>query len=148
MTPLLVDTARHDANVINRALQLSKWLPRNTQIMKWSGFWWARIIWFALCMAFSPSEFHHPQSGKLRDARVCNSMDSVVYTGLEPMIGHYEPDEFPRIWTASAFSPSQWCHTVMVHGIDGKRFIGPVGTNLNFIEILLKHDKFPTRKWV
>ena len=40
-------------------------------------------------------------------------MDSVVYTGLEPMIGHYKPDEFPLIWTASAFSPSQWCHTVM-----------------------------------
>ena len=27
----------------NRAPHLSTWLPRNTQTLKWPGFWWAKI---------------------------------------------------------------------------------------------------------
>ena len=48
-------------------------------------------------MAFSPKEFHHPQLGQPTDARFWDSMVSVVYTGLEHMLSHYEPGGFPRI---------------------------------------------------
>ena len=64
--------------------------------------------------------------GETTDARFWDSMVSVVYTGLEHMLSHYEPGGFPRIWTASAFSPSLWRHRMMVHGTVGERCILPV----------------------
>ena len=48
-------------------------------------------------MVFSPNEFHHPQLGEPTDARFWDSMVSVVYTGLEHMLSHYQPGGFPRI---------------------------------------------------
>ena len=57
-------------------------------------------------------------------------MISMVYTGLEQLLSHYEPGGFPRIWTASAFPPSLWRHTMMAHGIDGKQSIPNFTGNL------------------
>ena len=54
------------ASVVIQALQLSKWLPSNTQTMKWLRFWWANMILLKLYMAFSHDEFHHPQPGEPR----------------------------------------------------------------------------------
>ena len=79
-----------------------------------------RIILFKLFMAFSPNKFHHPQLGEPTDAMFWDSMVSVVYTGLEHMLSHYEPGGFPHIWTASASPPSLWHHRMMVHGTVGK----------------------------
>ena len=81
-------------------------------------------------MAFSPNEIHHPQLGEQTDARFWDSMVSVVYTGLEHMLSHYEPGGFPRIWTASDFPPSLWRHRMMVHGTVGKRSIEPGQTTV------------------
>ena len=50
-------------------------------------------------------------------------MVSVVYTGLEHMLSHYEPGGIPRIWTASAFPHSLWRYRMMVHGIDGEQSV-------------------------
>ena len=86
-------------------------------------------------MAFSPNEYHHPQLGEPTDARFWDSMVSVVYTGLEHMLSHYEPGGFPRIWTASAFPPSLWRHRMMVHGTVGKRSIVSWGNGLMPVNI-------------
>ena len=48
-------------------------------------------------MAYPANEFHHPGSGEPLDARVWDSMVSVVYPGPEHIYSHYEPGGYPHI---------------------------------------------------
>ena len=111
------------ASTVIRALQLSTWLPSNTQTMKWPGFWWANIILFKLYMALSHDDFNHPQLAEPIGLRAWHPIKSVMHTGLKHMHSHYDPGGFPRMCAASAFPPSPKRGTWLYAGFHGKRSI-------------------------
>ena len=114
------------AHVVIRALQLSTWLPSNTQTMIWPGFWWANIISFELYTTLSHDEFNHPRLGEPIGIRAWHPIKSVMYTGLKHMHSHYNPGGFPRICAAPAFPPAPKRGTELDSGYSGKRSIALV----------------------